>query len=155
MSSEVNFDNENDLKMLNISSSGDSNSYRQRNISELFIEIGNFSDNFTSHSGFTYQKLEDEREKIKNVIKQKKESQKTRSNIISNDVLSENCPKNSNVVNYTNIEHSKDNNTNNNSSLFSVKTSDDLQLSIDLNNTKLNETMGTEEFLRMMDESLN
>lgn len=155
MSSEVNFDNENDLKMLNISSSGDSNSYRQRNISELFIEIGNFSDNFTSHSGFTYQKLEDEREKIKNVIKQKKESQKTRSNIISNDVLSENCPKNSNVVNYTNIEHSKDNNTNNNSSLFSVKTSDDLQLSIDLNNIKLNETMGTEEFLRMMDESLN
>jgi DNA primase catalytic subunit len=141
--------------MLNISSGGDSNSYRQRNISELFIEIGNFSDNFTSHNGFKNQKLEDEREKIKNVIKQKKESHKAGSNkSLTNDNISENCTKNSNVVNYTNIEHSKDNqnNTNDNSSLFSVKTSDDLQLSIDLNNIKLNETMGTEEFLRMMDE---
>jgi len=61
-------------------------------------------------------------------------------------------------VNYTNIQNNcndNQNNTNDNSSLFSVKTSDDLQLSIDLNNTKLNETMGTEEFLRMMDETLN
>lgn len=36
------------------------------------------------------------------------------------------------------------------SPLLSVKSSDDLKLSIDLNNTNLNETMGSEEFLSKM-----
>lgn len=40
------------------------------------------------------------------------------------------------------------------SPLLSIKSSDDLKLSIDLNNTGLNETMGSEEFLtKMMDIS--
>ena len=37
-------------------------------------------------------------------------------------------------------------------SLFSVKSANDLQLNFDLNNTKLNETMEPEEFLRMIGE---
>jgi hypothetical protein len=65
----------------------------------------------------------------------------TNSNRISNDTSNENTQEESILINLNKTESSP---------LLSIKSSDDLKLTIDINNTGLNETISSEEFLAKM-----
>jgi hypothetical protein len=138
----------NGLAIYNGSLLNNSENYSQESIltipinNTLFSNITNFKSNKYSSHNLNYHLNKKDYVKAPNFNLSETNSQSK----ISNDTSNENTKEESIFINLNKTESSP---------LLSIKSSDDLKLAIDINNTGLNETISSEEFLAKMMEVSN